>query len=238
MLSTSAFLAVAMQCAATIHPSTSLDIAKAESGYNPYAIAEIIPKNERKPGDKGFITHMPNNKEDAIGITRRIEAKGRRYSVGLMQITSTNFNSYGVTASDLFNPCTNLSVYEKIITDCYQRGGTLQRALSCYYSGNFTTGQQPEPALSKTSYVQRVGYTPTKKNYAVPGTRESTSEPGSALTLTATPAAPPERPRLVWPGGVVRGVPSKLRQTKPTAVEYPAQVVRGKRELAKNEERK
>lgn len=59
MLSTTAFLAVAMQCAATVHPSTSLDVARVESGYNPYAIAEIVPKPERKPGDKGFITHMP-----------------------------------------------------------------------------------------------------------------------------------------------------------------------------------
>lgn len=143
MLSTTAFLAVAMQCAATVHPSTSLDVARVESGYNPYAIAEIVPKPERKPGDKGFITHMPKSKEDAVSITNQIEAKGRRYSVGLMQITSTNFKRYGVTATDLFNPCINLSVYEKIITDCYQRGGTLKRALSCYYSR-----QTPTPAIS------------------------------------------------------------------------------------------
>lgn len=158
MLSTTAFLAVAMQCAATVHPSTSLDVARVESGYNPYAIAEIVPRPERKPGDKGFITHMPKSKEDAVSIVTQIEAKGRRYSVGLMQITSTNFKRYGVTATDLFSPCINLSVYEKIITDCYRRGGTLERALSCYYSGNFSTGQQQEPAFSKTSYVQRIGY--------------------------------------------------------------------------------
>lgn len=41
MLSTTAFLAMAMQCAATVHPSTSLDVARVESGYNPYAIAEM-----------------------------------------------------------------------------------------------------------------------------------------------------------------------------------------------------
>lgn len=94
MLSTTAFLAVAMQCAATVHPSTSLDVARVESGYNPYAIAEIVPRPERKPGDKGFITHMPKSKEDAVSIVTQIEAKGRRYSVGLMQITSTNFKRY------------------------------------------------------------------------------------------------------------------------------------------------
>ncbi|NJD85015.1 type VI secretion protein, partial [Candidatus Erwinia dacicola] len=64
MLSTTAFLAVAMQCAATVHPSTSLDVARVESGFNPYAIAEIVPKNERTPGDKGFITHLPKTREE------------------------------------------------------------------------------------------------------------------------------------------------------------------------------
>ncbi|ENP7393679.1 lytic transglycosylase domain-containing protein [Salmonella enterica] len=232
MLSTPAFLAVAMQCAATIHPSTSLDVARVESGLNPYAIAEIVPEHERKPGDKGVITHMPKNKEEAVSITNQIEAKGRRYSVGLMQITSTNFKRYGVTATDLFSPCTSLSVFEKIITDCYQRGGTLKRALSCYYSGNFTTGQQPEAAFSGTSYVQRIGYSPADTRYAVPGTRDDMA------TLKARPTDTPTPPRVVWPGTVVRGVPTRLRQKKAATIYYPAQVVRGSHELTKNEEEK
>ncbi len=49
MLSTSAFIALAMQCAASIHPDTAHEVARVESGFNPYAIAEIIPKGERKP---------------------------------------------------------------------------------------------------------------------------------------------------------------------------------------------
>lgn len=236
MLSTTAFLAVAMQCAATVHPSTSLDVAREESSFNPYAIAEIIPKNERKPGDIGFISHMPKSKEEALGIVDQIKEKGRRYSVGLMQITSTNFQSYGVTVNDLFNPCTNLSVYEKIITDCYQRGGTLERALSCYYSGNFNTGQQPEAAFSKTSYVQRIGYSPADTRYAVPGTRDDIATP--AATLKATPVDAPTRPRVVWPGAIVRGVPAQLRQKKAATVYYPAQVVRGNRDVTTKEEEK
>lgn len=236
MLSTSAFLAVAMQCAATVHPSTSLDVVRVESGFNPYAIAEIVPKPERQPGDKGFITHMPTNKEDAQRIVTQIEAKGRRYSVGLMQITSTNFDTYGVTASDLFNPCTNLSVYEKIITDCYERGGTLKRALSCYYSGNFSTGQQPETALAKTSYVQRIGYSPDKPRYAVPGTSED--KVSSPATLTAVPVESPPSQQVIWPATVVRGVPAQLRQKKSPVLYYPAKVIRGSRDLTKNEEDK
>ena len=148
MLSTTAFLALAVQCAASIHPSTSLDVARVESGFHPYAIAEILPDS------RGVISHFPTSLPEAIRLTRQLAAQGRRYSVGLMQITSINFRHYGVTASDLLNPCINLSVFERILADCYRRGGTLKRALSCYYSGNFETGQRPESAFNQTSYVQ------------------------------------------------------------------------------------
>jgi type IV secretion system protein VirB1 len=58
MLSTTAFVALAMQCAASIHPDTAQEVARVESGFNPYAIAEIIPKNERKEGDSGVISYF------------------------------------------------------------------------------------------------------------------------------------------------------------------------------------
>ncbi|HBM2978185.1 TPA: lytic transglycosylase domain-containing protein [Klebsiella michiganensis] len=208
MLSTTAFLAATMQCAASIHPSTALDVARVESGFNPYAIAEIIPKVTGTPGDSNVISHQPASRVKAELIIRRLVAQGRRYSVGLMQITSTNFRHYGVTATDLLDPCTNLSVFERILIDCYRRGGTLKRALSCYYSGNFRTGQQTEAAFSGTSYVQRMGYASASPRYAVPGTREDSATPPTSLI----PADAPFRPRMLWPGTVVRGIPAKLRQ--------------------------
>lgn len=224
MLSTTAFLAAAMQCAASIHPSTALDVARVESGFNPYAIAEIIPKAARSLGDNNVISHQPASRDKAEHIIRRLMAQGRRYSVGLMQITSTNFHHYGVTASDLLDPCTNLLVFERILSDCYQRGGSLKRALSCYYSGNFRTGLQPEAAFSGTSYVQRMGYVSASPRYAVPGTREDKS---TTLTpLEAIPVNNPSPPRLIWPGTVVRGVPAKLRQGKIAIAQTSAPSVR------------
>ena len=121
MLSTTAFVALAMQCAASIHPDTAQEVARVESGFNPYAIAEIIPKNERKEGDSGVISHFPKTKEDALKIVQNIESRNRRYSVGLMQITSTNFSQYGVNADKLFSPCTNLAVFEKGIINIEHR---------------------------------------------------------------------------------------------------------------------
>lgn len=224
MLSTTAFLAAAMQCAASIHPSTALDVARVESGFNPYAIAEIVPRARRVPGDNPVISHLPASRADAERIIRRLAVQDRRYSVGLMQITSTNFRHYGVTATDLLDPCTNLSVFERILSDCYRHGGTLKRALSCYYSGDFRTGQQPEAAFSGTSYVQRMGDASASPRYAVPGTREDTSPPEAALK--AIPADKSSRPRVIWPGTVVRGVPAKLRQDNTTIAPLPAPSVR------------
>jgi type IV secretion system protein VirB1 len=126
MISTTTFIALAMQCAATVHPDTAMDVVRVESGLNPYAIAEIIPKEQRIKDGKSVITHLPNNKKDALSIVRNIELKKRRYSVGLMQITSTNFDKFNVDAEKLFNPCTNLTVFEKILTDCYTRGKNAQ----------------------------------------------------------------------------------------------------------------
>ncbi|GKW06977.1 lytic transglycosylase domain-containing protein [Pectobacterium carotovorum] len=210
MLSPTAFLAAVMQCAATIHPSTAFDVAKVESSFNPYAVAEIVPKEERAPGSVGVISHQPTSKQIAINIIKRVATKGRRYSVGLMQITSTNFRHYGVTAHDLLDPCTNLSVFERILTDCYQRGGTLKRALSCYYSGNFDTGQQPESAFNQTSYIERIGYAvpPTREDLKSSTTSQSTSDvhyPPTVLRGELTDKTTPVLTSLHYPDAIIRG---------------------------------
>lgn len=57
MLSTTAFLALAMQCAPSVHPDTALAVARVESGFNPYAIGIIGVKKGLFPESK--IRHLP-----------------------------------------------------------------------------------------------------------------------------------------------------------------------------------
>jgi type IV secretion system protein VirB1 len=159
MLAAATFLSLAMQCAPSVHPDTSSDIARVESGFNPLVIGVVGQS-------KGI---FPKTLDDAIAHAKQLQVKGKNFSVGLMQINKSNFSRYGVTAEKLFDPCTNLKVYEQIIKDCYIRGGTLQRALSCYYSGNFNTGKQKESQFADTSYVGRIGY--VADDYAVPSTK-------------------------------------------------------------------
>ena len=214
MISSAVLLTLAMQCAPTIHPDTSHDVARVESGLNPCAIGVVGQK-------KGL---FPSNINDALDHIDQLKAKGKNYSVGLMQINQANFSRYGVTAKQLFNPCTNLTVFEKIITDCYLRGGTLKRALSCYYSGNFDTGQKPEAAFSKTSYVQRMGYKPAQK-YVVPSSKADQEK------QNATPGNAAPTPQIRYPKGIVRGdLITSGAQASPnqaTPVSFPSQVVRG-----------
>nr|WP_250696645.1 transglycosylase SLT domain-containing protein [Escherichia coli] len=115
----------------------------------------------------------PKVKEEALTVIREIENRKRRYSVGLMQITSSNFSFYSTSAEKLLDSCENLSVFEKIIVDCYKRGRSLENALSCYYTGNFSNGKRKEKEFNNTSYVERIGYTGNEKKYVVPGTRSN-----------------------------------------------------------------
>lgn len=194
----SGLLSLALQCSPQVHPDTIFDVAKTESGYNPWAIAEIIPKAERKIVGKSVISHMPSSKEEAMQIVKSIERKGRRYSVGLMQITSTNFRPYHTTAERLFDPCNNLKVAEKIMLDCWQRSGKLKHALSCYYSGDFATGQKREKVFSDTSYIERIAGKQLEpaQEVIVPSTRE---------LKQSTKKSSPRQLAVIYPNYIVRG---------------------------------
>ncbi|SUD70738.1 type IV secretion system lytic transglycosylase VirB1 [Providencia rustigianii] len=137
-------LSLAMQCATSVHPDTVHDIAKVESGFNPYAIAEIKAKGK-------VVSHLPKTKEEALNVISQLKAANARYSVGLMQIYSGNFKGFDVTPEELLDSCRNLNIFEKILVDCYQRGGDIVNALSCYYSGNFKTGKKKESQFANTS---------------------------------------------------------------------------------------
>ncbi|MCE9941297.1 transglycosylase, partial [Serratia liquefaciens] len=91
-----------------------------------------------------------------------------------------------------------------------RRGGSLKRALSCYYSGNFTTGQQPESAFNHTSYIQRIGY-------AVPSTREDRQRPPAENLM----------PAIRYPAAVIRGELTDNATPVLTSLRYPNAVIRG-----------
>ncbi|MEM5369026.1 lytic transglycosylase domain-containing protein [Paraburkholderia azotifigens] len=133
-----AFTQLARSCAANVDVVTLAALVRTESAFNPFAIGVV----------GGHLDRQPASLAEALATVRALEARGFSYSVGLAQVNNRNFAKYGETATSIFEPCHNLRAAAAILTDCFARSSAaradqqsaLRAALSCYYSGNFTTG--------------------------------------------------------------------------------------------------
>lgn len=131
------FLTLAMTCAPQVHPDTARAIVTVESGFNRYAIGVV----------GGALERQPRSRAEALATINALAAAGWNYSVGLGQINAANFARLGLTPESALEPCVSLAAMQTVLRECYDRanGGStqqiaLRRALSCYYSGDFTTG--------------------------------------------------------------------------------------------------
>lgn len=133
------FLAMAMACAPQVHPDTARAIVTVESSFNPYAIGVV----------GGALARQPSTRAEALATVKALHAAGWNYSVGLGQINVANFSRLGLTADSALDPCTSLRAMQSVLAECYGRASAsarpqaaLRQALSCYYSGSFTTGMR------------------------------------------------------------------------------------------------
>lgn len=133
------FIALALACAPAIHPQTARALVAVESDFNPWAIGVV----------GGELVRQPRHRREAEATARALHAAGRNFSVGLGQINVHNFERLGLTLEKAFEPCANLAAMQAVLCDCFERARAirhathqtaLRRALSCYYSGDFTTG--------------------------------------------------------------------------------------------------
>jgi len=142
-----AFLALVLACAPQVHANTARALVQVESGFNPWAIGVV----------GGALEHQPHDRAEALATARALREAGWNFSVGLGQINVASVDRLGLTLEDAFEPCTNLAAMQAVLLDCFDRASaassairndtrdpqnTLRLALSCYYSGNFTTGQR------------------------------------------------------------------------------------------------
>jgi type IV secretion system protein VirB1 len=141
------FFDLTQECAPDVHYDTMRRIAHVESSFNPFAIGVV----------RGRLDRQPRNQEEAMQTATRLEKDGFNYSVGLMQVNKKNFAKYELTLTTAFDPCLNVKAGAEILKDCFfgARSSTkgdqaaLRAALSCYYSGNYSTG-------FRDGYVQKV----------------------------------------------------------------------------------
>jgi type IV secretion system protein VirB1 len=142
-----------LACAPLIHPTTAHAVLQVESSFNAYAIGVV----------GGSLERQPRSRAEAIATARHLDAQGWDYSVGPAQINRRNWKRLGLQLETAFDPCQNLRAMQTILSQCYERAQTashpeqlaLRKALSCYYSGNFTTGFTADFS-GRPSYVAKV----------------------------------------------------------------------------------
>jgi type IV secretion system protein VirB1 len=123
-----------------------------ESTFNPYAIGVV----------GGALVRQPRNKPEAVATALALKAAGWNYSMGCRQVNQSNLAKYGLDHNSVFDPRQNAMAGSAIYDECRTRAvakfgegdSSTRAALSCYYSGNFTRGQQKEG--NKASYVDKV----------------------------------------------------------------------------------
>lgn len=133
------FEGLAQRCAPSVHPATLAAVVKAESSFRSYAIN--INGSRQLP-------RQPANQAEAIATAEYLLANGYNFDSGLGQINSTNVRKFGMTWTEVFEPCANLSAAARVLTECFVRASNdetndqaaLRNALSCYNTGNFTRG--------------------------------------------------------------------------------------------------
>ena len=145
----SVFLALALACAPQVHADTARALVSVESAFNPWAIGVV----------GGALVRQPRHRAEALATAKALRNAGLNFSVGLGQINVGNFDRLGLTVESAFEPCANLAAMQTVLAECFERASgsaskavdqvALRQALSCYYSGNFTTGFEH-------GYVRRV----------------------------------------------------------------------------------
>ncbi|WP_343672861.1 lytic transglycosylase domain-containing protein [Paraburkholderia heleia] len=145
------FIPLAQRCAPQVSPSTMAAIVRTESGFNPYAIGVV----------HGRLARQPVSEAEAVATAQALERGGWNFSVGLAQVNHTNWPTYGLDEQSAFDPCRNLAAGASILQGCFELArqararasvdsqSALRASLSCYASGDFSTGY-------RTGYVQRV----------------------------------------------------------------------------------
>lgn len=148
---TAQFMQIALLCAPLIHPITMGAIVSVESGGNPFAVSINYPQTLAAQGrNVPEIAVQPRSVAEASRLVQSLASQGFSTSLGLAQISSEHLEEFRLALTQLFDPCTNLRLAERILLRCQRQVGgapagaapqqLIARTLSCYNSGNDTLG--------------------------------------------------------------------------------------------------
>ena len=148
-------------------------VVRVESSFNPYAIGVVGAR----------LVRQPRGLAEAVATASRLEGEGYNFSLGLAQVNRHNLSAQGLTSYELaFSACPNLAAGARILADCHRRAaGDWGKALSCYYSGNFSRG-------FRDGYVQKV-----YRSMAAAGMHPPAGSPGAIPLVDEGQRQSPER---------------------------------------------
>lgn len=138
-----------LSCAPLVHPTTLRALIEVESGGNPFAVSVNHPQALRNAGIDPPTVVEPHSAQEALRLSKTLLARGFGASVGLAQINVEQLAEGHLRIADLFNPCINLAVAQRVLLDCdasqSQRGVLsarlrLNRTLLCYNAGDHVSG--------------------------------------------------------------------------------------------------
>jgi type IV secretion system protein VirB1 len=133
-----ALTALMAHCAPTVAPSTMTAIVQVESGGNLLAIGDNTARR----------SYYPHDRAAAERLARRLLDAGHLLDLGIAQIDSMNFPGFGVNVHTIFDPCINLSIGAKILSDDYSFAArryrdaqvALRHAIGMYNTGRLNAG--------------------------------------------------------------------------------------------------
>lgn len=132
-------MAMVAECSPNMHPTIVQAIVKSESSYNQYAIGV---------NRGGRLARQPKSFGEAVQVAKTLIAQGANIDMGYGQINSANMNWLNLSVEQAFTPCSNLKALQTVYLHCYDRAGNnglgtrMQRAFSCYNTGNTKKGFQ------------------------------------------------------------------------------------------------
>jgi type IV secretion system protein VirB1 len=121
------------RCAPSVSTDTMAAVVGVESAGDELAIGDNTTRRAYHLRDRGA----------AARLAQALIARGDSVDVGLAQVNSGNFGTYGVTAADVLEPCANVRVGSAILADDYRWASThfpsprlaLWHALAAYNAG-------------------------------------------------------------------------------------------------------
>ena len=138
---------IIQECAPFVAARTARALVQVESGFDPLAIHV----------NGGALERQPRSLAEAVLTAKSLASRGWDFDIGLAQINVRNARHFGVPIEQVFDPCTNLRLMQRILQECFAQArssssdsrAALLGTLSCYNTGDSRRGL-------RSGYVSRV----------------------------------------------------------------------------------